>query len=92
MRPLGDVVVDVDVQDAFEMAAVEDQQPVEAFGADGSDEAFYERGRFGRPHGEGCQNSVTGCKSVIFSGWGPSFGTPQGSKRSKSSLRIRAEI
>jgi hypothetical protein len=32
------VVVDVDAQDAFEVAAVEDQQPVPAFGADGSDE------------------------------------------------------
>jgi hypothetical protein len=38
MRPLRVVVVDEDAQDAFEVAGVEDQQPVEAFGADGSDE------------------------------------------------------
>jgi hypothetical protein len=38
MRPLRVVVLDEDAQDAFEVAAVEDQQPVQAFGADGSDE------------------------------------------------------
>jgi hypothetical protein len=40
MRPLRVVVLDEDAQDALEVAAVEDQQPVEAFGADGSDEAL----------------------------------------------------
>jgi hypothetical protein len=40
VRPLRVVVVDVDAQDALEVTAVEDQQPVEAFGADGSDEAL----------------------------------------------------
>ena len=34
------VVVDVDMQDSFEVAAVEDRQPVEALGAHGSDEAL----------------------------------------------------
>jgi hypothetical protein len=34
--PLRVVVLDVDAQDAFEVAAVEDQQPVETLGADGS--------------------------------------------------------
>jgi hypothetical protein len=36
VRPVDVVVVDVDAQDAVEVAAVDDQQPVEAFGADGS--------------------------------------------------------
>jgi hypothetical protein len=31
-------MLDEDAQHALEVAAVEDQQPVEAFGADGSDE------------------------------------------------------
>ena len=34
------VVLDVDAQHALEVAAVEDQQPVEALAADGSDEAL----------------------------------------------------
>jgi hypothetical protein len=38
VRPVDVVVVDVDAQDAVEEAAVDDQQPVDAFGADGSDE------------------------------------------------------
>jgi hypothetical protein len=40
VRPLRVVVRDKDAQDALEVAAGEDQQPVEAFGADGSDETF----------------------------------------------------
>jgi hypothetical protein len=35
MRPLSVVVLDVDVQDALELAAVEDQQPVQTFRANG---------------------------------------------------------
>jgi hypothetical protein len=38
--PSGVVVLDVDSQDVFEVAAVADQQPVEAFGPDGADPAF----------------------------------------------------
>jgi hypothetical protein len=38
--PLALVVVDVGVEYAFEVATVEDQEPVEALGAHGSDEAF----------------------------------------------------
>jgi hypothetical protein len=38
VRPVDVVVVDVDAQDTVEVAAVEDQQSVEAFSADGSDE------------------------------------------------------
>ena len=45
MRPLRVVVVDVNAQNAFEVAAVEDQQPVETFVAYGSDEAFCDRVR-----------------------------------------------
>jgi hypothetical protein len=41
-------MVDVDTQHSFEVAAVEDQQPVEALGAHGSDEALCDRVRFGR--------------------------------------------
>jgi hypothetical protein len=48
VRPLPVVVVDVDAQHAFEVAAVEDQQPVEALGAHGFDEALGDRVRFGR--------------------------------------------
>ena len=51
MRPLGVVVVDVDVEHAFEVATVEDQQPVEALGADCSDETFGDCVRLGRPDG-----------------------------------------
>jgi hypothetical protein len=40
VRPLRVVVRDVDAQDALEVAAVEDEQPVEAFAAGGSDEAL----------------------------------------------------
>ncbi len=46
--PLAVVVVDVDTKHSFEVAAVEDQQPVEALGAHGSDEALCDRVRFGR--------------------------------------------
>jgi hypothetical protein len=40
MRPLRVVVVDVDAEDAFEVATVEDQQPVETLRTHGSDEAL----------------------------------------------------
>ena len=46
--PLAVVMVDVDTQHSFEVAAVEDQQPVEALGAHGSDEALSDRVCFGR--------------------------------------------
>jgi hypothetical protein len=38
VRPVNVVMLDEDAQRALEVAAVEDQQPVQAFGADGSDE------------------------------------------------------
>src|SRR5437879_6195788 len=40
MRPLAVVMVDVDAQHAFEVAAVEDQQPVETLGTHRADEAL----------------------------------------------------
>lgn len=49
MRPLGFVVVDADAEHVFEVTAVDNQQPVEALGADGSDEAFGDRVRLGGP-------------------------------------------
>jgi hypothetical protein len=48
MRPLAVVMVDVDAEHAFEVALVEDQQPVEALRTDCSDEALRDRVRLGR--------------------------------------------
>jgi hypothetical protein len=50
MRPLRVVVVDVDAETAFEVAAVEDQQPVETLRTDGSDETLGNGVRSRRPH------------------------------------------
>ena len=50
MGPLAVVVVDVDAEDAFEVTAVEDQQPVETLGAHSADEALGDRVRLRRPH------------------------------------------
>lgn len=44
------VMSDVDTQHAFEVSAVHDQEPVEAFAAHGSDEAFSDRVRSRRSH------------------------------------------
>src|SRR6266542_1339058 len=49
MGPVGVVVVDVDVQDALELPAAGDEEPVEAVAADGADPAFGERVGLGRP-------------------------------------------
>ena len=48
--PLAVVVVDEHAEDVLEVAAVEDQQPVQTVGADGTDEAFGDRVRFRRPN------------------------------------------
>jgi hypothetical protein len=50
VRPLGVVVVDEDAQHLLEVAAIENQQPVETFGADGADEPLGDRVRLRRPH------------------------------------------
>ena len=44
------VVVGEDAEDALEMASVHDQDPVEAVGPDGTDEALGDRVRFWRSH------------------------------------------
>jgi len=49
MWPVGVVVVDVDVQNAFELPAAADQEPVEAIASDGADPAFGERVCLRRP-------------------------------------------
>ena len=41
MRPAAVVVIGVDAEDAFEVPAPEDQQPVEAFAADAADPALH---------------------------------------------------
>ncbi len=43
VRPLAVVVLDVRAEDVLEVAAVEDQQPVQALGADGADEPLRDR-------------------------------------------------
>lgn len=45
MWPLAVVVVDADAEDMLELAAVEDQEPVEAFRANRTDEPFGDRVR-----------------------------------------------
>ena len=50
MRPLGVVVLDEDAQDAHELAAVDDWQPVGTFRANGPDEPLGDGFRLGRPH------------------------------------------
>jgi hypothetical protein len=49
MRPVRVVVVDVDAEDALELPAAGDQEPVEAVAADGADPALRERVRLRRP-------------------------------------------
>src|SRR6266849_6014412 len=49
MRPVSVVVLDVDTQDALELASACDQEPVEAVAADGADPALRERVRIRRP-------------------------------------------
>jgi hypothetical protein len=42
-------VLDEDAQNSFEMAPVDDEEPVETLGAGGADEALGDCIRFGRP-------------------------------------------
>ncbi len=51
MRPLAVVMVDVDPEHAFEVSAIEDQQPVETLSAHSPDEALRDRVRLRCPHG-----------------------------------------
>jgi hypothetical protein len=50
MRTVPVVVRDVDLRDLLQMAAPNDQQPVQALGADGADPPFLVRVRGRRPH------------------------------------------
>src|SRR5215207_3428867 len=50
MGSLAVVVVGVDAEHAFEVTAVEDQQPVETLGTHGANEALRDRVRLRRPH------------------------------------------
>ena len=50
VRAFAVVVLDVDAQDVFEVAAADDQEPVETFGSDGSDEPLGVRVRLRRSH------------------------------------------
>ena len=67
MRPLAVVMVDVDAEHAFEVASIEDQQPVEALRTDCSDEALRDRvglrrsdGRLHDPDAFAAENLVEG--------------------------------
>src|SRR6266508_2310564 len=51
MWPMTVVVVDESSEHAVEVALIDDQQPVEALGADGPDEALCDRISLRRPHG-----------------------------------------
>ena len=53
MRALAVVVLNVTPQDRFEVAAAEDEEPVETLGADGADEPLCVGVRFGCAHGRG---------------------------------------
>ena len=57
VRSLGVVVMNVDAQDAVELARADDQQPVQALGPCGADEALGVCVGPRRPEREGCQNS-----------------------------------
>lgn len=48
MRPVAVVMVDEDAEHLLEVSAVDDQEPVETFRADGADEAFCDRIRLRR--------------------------------------------
>jgi hypothetical protein len=48
VRTVAVVMVDEHAEHSLEMSAVEDQEPVETFRADGGDEAFGDGVRFGR--------------------------------------------
>jgi hypothetical protein len=49
--PVGVVVVDEHAEHTLELAAVRDQEPVEALSADGANKALGDRVRFRRSHG-----------------------------------------
>ncbi len=66
------VMRDVRGENVLEMAAAEDQEPVEAFAADRADPAFGVRAPLSAPGpGVGCQNSVRTQRNQRFAGRTP---------------------
>ena len=65
VRPVGVVVLDVDAQHALEVAAVEDQQPVEAVAADGADEALGDGVCLRCPHGRLDDPDAAGAEHLV---------------------------
>ena len=65
MRPLSVVVVEVDAEHAFEVTPVEDQQSVQALGADGPDEAFRDRVGLGCSHGRLDDSDALAAKDLV---------------------------
>jgi hypothetical protein len=65
MRPLSVVVVEVDAEHAFEVTPVEDQQSVQALGADGPDEAFCDRVGLGCSHGRLDDSDALAAKDLV---------------------------
>lgn len=61
-------VLDIDSQHAFEVAAVADQQPVQAFGPDGANPAFGVGVRLRRPHRGADHSDPVRGKDVIEGG------------------------
>jgi hypothetical protein len=61
-------VLDVDGQDPFEVAAVADQQPVQAFGPNGADPAFGAGVRLLRPHRGADHPDAVGGEDVVEGG------------------------
>jgi hypothetical protein len=54
-----------DAEHALEVAPIDDQQPVQALGAGGADEAFGDRVRFRRPHGRLDDLDVFACEDRV---------------------------
>jgi hypothetical protein len=65
VRPVDVVMLDEDAQHALEVAAVEDQQPVEALGADGSDESLGDGVCLRRPYGRRDDPDAAGTEYLV---------------------------
>jgi hypothetical protein len=65
VRPVDVVMLDEDAQRALEVAAVEDRQPGQAFGADGSDEPLGDRVCLGRPYGRRDDPDAAGAEDLV---------------------------
>jgi len=72
VRPVPVVMIHVLGEDSFEMAPAEDEEPVQAFTADGADKPLADRVRAWRPDGRlddpdpvGCEDSVEGGGELV---------------------------